>query len=123
MRQKLTVLVLLVTFSVLFNCDSSTDPEDNQNLKEEALEFSLDVIETFLEQDTATYQSYLRDTLYISESWEEPVLTSTIPDSVSLPRGNFSGYTMEDFHDNYETTIYSYSELMEIEDFKQWIEE
>ncbi|UCE19265.1 MAG: hypothetical protein JSV84_02640, partial [Gemmatimonadota bacterium] len=78
--------------------NNTTCPKDELDLKSEALDFSIKVIKSYIENDTTAYKTFLPDTLYLIEFWEEPIPTSSISVAETFSQFDFSNYTMDDFN-------------------------
>lgn len=112
MNTKKTKQIILISLALLILGCSKDNPVQPKeiDLKTEALEFGLKVVETYFEKDTTTYKSFFTDTLYFLESWEKPMAVSEI-NFTQWFSGlfDYSQYTMDDYNDTYSPLVYEYT--------------
>ena len=117
MNSRALIRIIFITALIVWGCDKTTDLNDEPDLKSEALDFSFKVIKSYIENDTTAYKTFLPDTLYLIESWEEPIPTSSISVSETFSQFDFSNYTMDDFYNNYSSQIFEYEEYKD----QEWV--
>ena len=110
--------ILIVVIFLIFSCKGVLKPEDIKvNIKTEALNFSLQIIESIIKQDVITFKTFYLDSLWdmhqdeqfaISEEMIEEMFTSLLYHSTIA-----STTTMNDYYSNYTSTIYTYDEFSE----------
>jgi hypothetical protein len=83
---------------------------------DQALNFALTFINDSLTGDLPAFYSSLNDTVYSLETGNGDSKFRVHP-----PQNSYSGFSLSDYTDTYETKIYKYSEYSRI--FPQWIEE
>ena len=110
MKARTLILITFIIGLIFWGCDNSTKPKEESDLKSEALDFSLKVIKSYIENDTTAYKTFLSDTLYLMESSEEPIPTSSISVTEIFSKFDYSNYTMGDFNNNYSSEIFEYNE-------------
>lgn len=84
--------------------------------KEQALSFALTFINDSLNDDLPAFYSSLNETVYSLETGNGDSKFRVNP-----PQNNYSGFTLSDYSNSYETKIYQYSEYIKM--FPQWINE
>ena len=119
-----SLLCGMMSLSVVAGCGSDS-PTDSPTDREEALDFSLRVVETFVEADLATFESFLADTLYILEAHEPSIAVDELDlDGLfaELER-ELEGFTMEDYHARYAPRVLDYAEYSQLgvgDDLTYW---
>lgn len=103
-------IIIICAFVGFYGCTSTTEPVEIPDPKSEALEFSLTIIQSIIEQDTIVFSNALSDTIYFMETWEEPIPVSELPVAEFFAELDFSQYSMEDFNTNYTPLISEYDE-------------
>lgn len=103
------VCALLLFFS---GCVSVNE----EQVKEEALDFSLEIVGTYLTGDVDRFCSFFTDPLYTLED-EGPFSRSEVIRDLKartpFPAGyDYSGYTMEDYLEVYEPRVLEFDEYM-----------
>jgi hypothetical protein len=101
----LTIFIPLLFFSCSDDDNVSTTTE---NLKEEALEFSLKVVNCYFTQDTTVYKSCLPDMLYLIDPEEPPFETSLLIIPHVLASYNYSEYSLDEYKETYDYQIFDY---------------
>jgi len=110
----------LILLSILFivGCDkdssSPVETTDSDN-KTEALNFSLQIIESIIDQDVATYKTFFSDSIWLMDG------DGPLPFSEGMIEEMFSNIlysstidtntTMDDYYANYTATIYTFDEF------------
>jgi len=84
--------------------------------RDQAMSFALNFVNDSIVGDLPAYYSSLNDTVYSMESGEGSSRYRVIP-----PQNNYSGFSLVDYTEAYETKIYEYSEYSQM--FPQWFEE
>ena len=115
---KKLLLVRLSFLLLIVGCDNNPSSSNELvDIKTEALNFSLQVIESIIKQDVITFKTFYLDSLWdmhqdeqfaISEEMIEEMFTSLLYHSTIA-----STATMNDYYSNYTSTIYSYDEFSE----------
>ncbi len=106
-KQKAKAGWLIALSLVIFNC-SSPQGESEEDLKEEAMTFSLKVVEAYIEKDTVAYKTFLTDSLYFLESWEKPWATSDINLTSLFSGFDYTEYSMDDYKETYDPVVMEY---------------
>ena len=109
---------LLIIALLIFSCKGvlKHDETESDN-KTEALNFSLQIIESIIDQDIATFKTFFLDSLWTMDG------DGQIPLSDGMIEEMFSGIlnnsaidantTMDDYYTNYTPTIYTFDEFNE----------
>lgn len=117
MNARTLIRITFVPALIFWGCDNTTEPKDESDSKSEAFDFSIKVIKSYIENDTTAYKTFLPDTLYLIEFWEEPIPTSSISVTEIFSHIDFSNYTMDDFNNNYSSQIFEYEEYKD----QEWV--
>ena len=113
---KLLILALLIG-----GCgnDSSSPLEttDSDN-KTEALNFSLQIIESIIDQDVATYKTFFLDSVWLMDG-DGPISLSEgmieeIFSGILYSSAIDTNTTMDDYHSNFTPTIYTFDEYNDL---------
>ena len=89
--------------------------ERKQPARDQALSFALTFINDSMNGDLPSFYSSLSETVYSLKSGTGDSKFRVIP-----PQANYSGYTLSDYTDSYESRIYEYAEYSEM--FPQWVD-
>ena len=124
------IIALILILIPISGCTTNGGGGAKIGTKDGALDFSLKIIESYIDGDVDAYISYCADNLYCldgdgplsMDEWE-PILREDEP----FPAGrDYSDYTMEDFFAAYEYGIYDYAQyrvefdFVEELDFEDW---
>lgn len=120
MKVRTLILITFITGLIFLGCDKSpkqkkepelksSEQKKEPDLKSGALDFSLKVVRSFIENDTTVFKTFFADTVYFLESHEEPRPTSSIPITELFSQFDYSDYTMDDFNNNYSSQILKYN--------------
>ena len=110
--------LILLSILLIVGCDkdssSLVETTDSDN-KTEALNFSLQIIESIIDQDVATYKTFFRDSIWLMDG------DGPFPFSEGMIEEMFSNIlysstidtntTMDDYHTNYTPNIYTFDEF------------
>ena len=95
----------------------STDPQEVDDIKTEALYFSLQVIGSIIDQDIVTFKTFFLDSIYtLDGDGQFPILESNIEEIFNTTlyhSGIDSNTTMNDYYSNYTSTTSTYDEAKE----------
>ncbi len=101
-------LFLFVLISLTACSKNNPVKTEPTTLKDEAKSFALDVVKSYISNDTLTFKSYLGDTLYSLEAGDKPIPVDSISVSDLFSRFDYSAYSMNDYLDVYEPIIMDY---------------
>ena len=110
--------ILIVVIFLIFSCKGVLKPEDIKvDMKTEALNFSLQIIESIIKQDVITYKTFFMDSIYTLDGDGQFPLSEDILDerfaSILYLSNIDSNTTMDDYNANYTPTIFTYDEFTE----------
>ena len=116
----LTFFILLLSLFIC-SCSEDDNPVESNNdvLKKEAEDFSLNVINCYFTQDTTSFRSYLSELLYMIDPVEPPYETSKFILSHYLSSYNYSDFTLDNYKDTYDYYIIDYDTYSK--DFEGWV--
>ncbi|MBD3225118.1 MAG: hypothetical protein GF313_10345 [Caldithrix sp.] len=106
---------------MLVGC-SDNNPANNhkQDLKSEAKEFALKIVQSYIENDSLAYKTYLPDTIYSLEPWEKPVPSDSVSLTAFFSSFDYSQYSMSDYYEVYDPVIMNYEEYAEVD--PEWLD-
>lgn len=112
-RKLASIICVILLFTMLIS--GCTSDKNNQDVKEDALEFSLKIIETYLTGNSDKYLSYHTNVVYLlgqNRSLNREELNQTV-NSQTFPHGeDYSDYTMDDYLETYDQEIMDYKEYI-----------
>jgi len=123
MRTKYFILAFILLLLGCSKNPTSNDKNSTDTLAAEAKQAGLEIIETYFNADSATFYSYLPDTIYLSEPGEDPIVTDQIDTSALFKSLIVTGYSMEDYNNTYAPEVLTYDDYKEdmgVEDLTQW---
>ena len=110
MIRRLIILLLIV------GCDkdssSPVETTDSDN-KTEALNFSLQIIESIIDQDVATYKTFFRDSIWLMDGDGPFPFSEEMFSNILYSSTINTNTTMDDYYANYTATIYTFDEFNE----------
>ena len=109
---------LLIIALLIFSCKGvlKHDETESDN-KTEALNFSLQIIESIIDQDIATFKTFFLDSVWAMDGDGPILLSERIIEEIFSGILNNSAIdantTMDDYYTNYTPTIYTFDEFPE----------
>ncbi len=97
-----------------------TYESDENELKAEALDFAMQVVNCIIECDSTRYKTFLPDIIYGMEPWDELIPLSDFDVSGLLAAYDYSEYSLTDYKDVYSYQIMNYKEYSVVD--TEWIE-
>lgn len=120
---KHSIIFILAVFLLISSCSDSENPVDSNNdaLIEEAVDFSLKVVDCYFTQDTTTFRKYLPELLYMVDPAKSPYETSYFILSHFLSSYDYSEYNLELYKNTYDYEIWEYEKYAR--DSENWLEQ
>ena len=114
------ILLIAISFFIISCSDDDNPTETNsEELKEEAIEFSLQIINCYFTQDAVTYKNSLPEILYQIDPEEPPFETEHFIVSNVLSSTDYSSYTLDQYKETYDYKIWEHEDYSV--DSEQWL--
>ena len=109
---KRLILLFLVVSIILSSCSDDDNPVDANDdaIKNEAVNFSLEVVNCFFTQDTTELEKQLPDILYMIDPEESPYQTAYFILSHYLSSYDYSEFNLDQYKDTYNYRVLEYNE-------------
>jgi hypothetical protein len=109
------IFIFLIATLAILSCSDSDNPikSGEDNIIEEAQDFSLKVLDCYFTQDTLTFSNYLNDDIYIIDPNQPPYKKDEFIVSHYLSAYDYSNYSLADYKETYFYEIVSYDQYYE----------
>lgn len=113
--KKGVMFLLLLIVMMYAGCSDEIVATEDDVMKDEAMTFSLKVVKSYIEGDSLAFKSFLPDTLYSLEPWEEPLIMDTIPLRLIFPINGYPQYTIDDYKDVYDPKVMDFEQYSKVD--------